>query len=72
MNKGRMTSHVRIQFVALLMLLGMGALGLMGRSRGRFRWLPVSRSWTKHRDFPAPQGATFQARWRKERGARRA
>src|SRR3954447_22413817 len=51
--------------------VGAGALGLIGRSRGRFRWLPVSRSWTKHRDFPAPQGATFQARWRKERGARR-
>ena len=48
--------------------LGMGALGLLGRSRGRFRWLPVSRSWTKHRDFPAPQGETFQAQWRRERG----
>jgi L-lactate dehydrogenase complex protein LldF len=51
--------------------LGMGTLALLGRSRGRFRWLPVSRSWTKHRDFPAPQGETFQARWRRERGGRR-
>jgi L-lactate dehydrogenase complex protein LldF len=52
--------------------LGMGALGLLGRSRGRFTWLPVSRGWTKHRDFPAPQGKTFQARWRSERGGRAA
>ena len=52
--------------------LGMGALGLIGRSRGRFRWLPASRNWTKHRDFPAPQGETFQARWRRERGGRAA
>jgi L-lactate dehydrogenase complex protein LldF len=51
--------------------LGMGGLGTIGRSRGRFRWLPLARSWTKHRDFPAPQGETFQARWRKERGGRR-
>jgi len=48
--------------------LGMGALGLLGRSRGRFTILPLARSWTKHRDFPAPQGETFQARWRRERG----
>jgi L-lactate dehydrogenase complex protein LldF len=47
--------------------LGMGALGLIGRSRGRFSTLPRARSWTKHRDFPAPQGETFQARWRRER-----
>jgi len=50
--------------------LGMGALGLLGRRRGRFRWLPLAGSWTKYRDFPAPQGETFQARWRRERGGR--
>jgi L-lactate dehydrogenase complex protein LldF len=43
------------------------ALALLGRSRGRFRWLPLARSWTAERDFPAPQGATFQAQWRKRR-----
>jgi L-lactate dehydrogenase complex protein LldF len=51
--------------------VGMGALGMVGRSRGRFRWLPLARSWTKHRDFPAPQGETFQARWKRERSGRR-
>jgi L-lactate dehydrogenase complex protein LldF len=50
----------------------MGALALAGRERGRFTWLPFSRGWTKNRDFPAPQGATFQQRWAKERGRRRA
>jgi L-lactate dehydrogenase complex protein LldF len=47
--------------------LGMGALALFG-GKGRFGWLPFAGGWTKHRDFPAPQGGTFQARWRAERG----
>jgi L-lactate dehydrogenase complex protein LldF len=34
---------------------------------GRFRWLPLASGWTRHRDFPAPQGATFQTQWRKRR-----
>jgi L-lactate dehydrogenase complex protein LldF len=50
----------------------MGVLGLAGRERGRFRWLPFTKGWTKHRDFPAPQGPTFQQRWAAERGRRRA
>ncbi|MFL5165101.1 MAG: LutB/LldF family L-lactate oxidation iron-sulfur protein [Microvirga sp.] len=49
--------------------IGVGALGRLGRSRGRFKWLLASRGWTHHRDFPAPQGTTFQARWKRERGA---
>jgi L-lactate dehydrogenase complex protein LldF len=35
-----------------------------GRRKGRFRWLPLASSWTGHRDFPAPQGPTFQAQWK--------
>jgi L-lactate dehydrogenase complex protein LldF len=42
-------------------------LALMGKARGRFRWLPLARGWTDQRDFPAPQGATFQAQWRRHR-----
>jgi L-lactate dehydrogenase complex protein LldF len=49
----------------------MGGLALLGRSRGRFGALPLAGNWTKNRDFPAPQGDTFQARWRKERARRR-
>ena len=48
------------------------AMGLAGRERGRFKWLPFTRGWTKHRDLPAPQGETFQQRWARERGRRRA
>jgi L-lactate dehydrogenase complex protein LldF len=48
----------------------MGTLGLVGRQKGRFTWLPLAKGWTKYRDFPAPQGDTFQARWRRERNGR--
>jgi L-lactate dehydrogenase complex protein LldF len=47
--------------------VGMGALALVGRTKGRFQWLPFAKGWTKNRDFPAPQGDTFQARWARER-----
>ncbi len=38
-------------------------LGAMGRRRGAFRWLPLASGWTRHRDFPAPEGRTFQQLW---------
>ncbi|WP_114945176.1 LutB/LldF family L-lactate oxidation iron-sulfur protein [Microvirga calopogonii] len=47
--------------------VAMGALSLAGRQRGRFSWLPMAKGWTKYRDFPAPQGETFQQRWKRER-----
>ncbi|MFC1456657.1 LutB/LldF family L-lactate oxidation iron-sulfur protein [Microvirga arabica] len=50
----------------------MGALTLAGRQRGRFSWLPMAKGWTKYRDFPAPQGETFQQRWKRERKGARA
>jgi L-lactate dehydrogenase complex protein LldF len=43
-------------------------LARAGRARGRFSWLPFASGWTRHRDFPAPQGGTFQAQWNRERG----
>jgi L-lactate dehydrogenase complex protein LldF len=39
-------------------------LHMAGRTRGRFRFLPLARGWTRHRDFPAPEARTFQAQWR--------
>ena len=47
-----------------------GALSLFGW-RGRFRFLPLARGWTKFRDFPAPEGSTFQAQWRREQRRRK-
>ncbi|WP_046865789.1 LutB/LldF family L-lactate oxidation iron-sulfur protein [Microvirga massiliensis] len=46
----------------------MRGLALVSRESGRLRRLPFAAGWTKCRDFPAPQGATFQERWRRERG----
>ncbi len=43
------------------------ALALFGWFTGRFRRLPLASGWTRYRDFPAPQGGTFQARWRRRR-----
>ena len=36
--------------------------GLFGR-KGRFQRLPLAASWSDWRDFPAPEGDTFQSRW---------
>jgi L-lactate dehydrogenase complex protein LldF len=55
----------RPRLYGLATALAMRALSFVGRSRGRFRWLPLASGWTRHRDFPVPQGATFQARWKK-------
>jgi L-lactate dehydrogenase complex protein LldF len=44
--------------------IAMRTLAFFGARRGRFRLLPLARGWTKHRDFPAPEGDTFQAQWR--------
>jgi L-lactate dehydrogenase complex protein LldF len=47
----------------------MRALALIGRAKGRFGWLPLAQGWTKYRDLPAPQGATFQQLWRARSGS---
>jgi len=43
--------------------LAIGLLGRMGRKRGRIARLPLAGGWTRHRDFPAPEGRTFQDQW---------
>ena len=42
----------------------MGTLGLLGRKKGRFGWLPLAAGWTTGRDMPAPEGPTFMARYK--------
>jgi len=44
--------------------LAMRAMSLIGRAKGRFGWAPMASGWTKTRDLPAPQGATFQSQWK--------
>jgi L-lactate dehydrogenase complex protein LldF len=43
------------------------ALALAGAASGRFRRLPLAHGWTEFRDFPAPQGSTFQSQWKRRR-----
>ncbi len=40
-------------------------LGLLGRRHGNFHNLPLASGWTATRNFPAPQGRTFQELWYK-------
>jgi L-lactate dehydrogenase complex protein LldF len=50
----------------------MRAMRASAGNRGRFKSLPLAGGWTRHRDFPAPQGRTFQDQWRaRKNGAAR-
>ncbi len=46
------------------------SMALLGSRKGRFSRLPLAGGWTRHRDFPAPEGRTFQDLWAKRRGQR--
>ena len=61
---------LRPRLYGLVTRIGMSALALLGRRRGRFSKLPFAGGWTNGRDFAAPQGGTFQARWAAERRAK--
>lgn len=41
------------------------------KGRGRLSSVPYAEGWTRFRDFPAPQGKTFQSQWRGPRRHRR-
>ena len=51
---------------------GMAArvLRAMAGSKGRLSRLPLAGGWTKYRDFPAPEGKTFQQLWAEEQKKR--
>jgi L-lactate dehydrogenase complex protein LldF len=47
--------------------LAMRVLANRGMDRGRFHSLPLAGGWTRHRDFPVPDGRTFQEMWAERR-----
>jgi L-lactate dehydrogenase complex protein LldF len=49
----------------LVTRVGIGLLGLLSGTRGRFRRLLFAEAWTEERDFPAPAGETFMGAWKK-------
>ena len=42
----------------------MPVLGWLGGKKGRLATGPLAGGWTRARDLPAPQGATFHAQWK--------
>jgi L-lactate dehydrogenase complex protein LldF len=58
----------RPRLYRLVTSLAMRVLHELGRRRGRFSWLPFAGGWTRYRDLPAPQGASFQAQFKRLRG----
>lgn len=45
--------------------MGMAALRVMGRGRGKLASVPLAGGWTGSRDMPAPQGDTFMAQYKR-------
>ncbi|MSO73985.1 MAG: lactate utilization protein [Alphaproteobacteria bacterium] len=55
----------RPRLYALATRLATAALKLSSGRRGRLARLPMAKGWTTTRDFPAPEGVTFRAQWRR-------
>ncbi len=51
-----------------LTALAIALLGALAPRRGALAHLPLATGWTRDRDLPAPEGGTFQARWRARQG----
>ena len=49
--------------------IAMAAMAMMAGKKGKLSALPFAAGWTKYRDMPAPEGATFQQQWRKRGGS---
>ncbi|SNY92076.1 L-lactate dehydrogenase complex protein LldF [Cohaesibacter sp. ES.047] len=52
--------------------LAMGVMKHLAPMTALMQKLPMTGAWTKHREFPAPEGQTFQQQWAKEQEKRKA
>jgi L-lactate dehydrogenase complex protein LldF len=43
---------------------------MVGNGRGSVATLPLAGAWTRHRDFPMPQGKTFHDQWKARQSAK--
>jgi L-lactate dehydrogenase complex protein LldF len=65
--KGWAFFATRPRLYGLAMGFAMRAMKLWGGRKGRFAKLPLASGWTGTRDFPVPEGKTFQAQWKARR-----
>lgn len=49
--------------------LGVALMKSLSGRKGRLKNLPGAKGWMQFRDLPAPEGDTFQARWRKQKNS---
>jgi L-lactate dehydrogenase complex protein LldF len=49
---------------------GARMLRMVGNGRGSVTTLPLAGAWTRHRDFPMPQGKTFHDQWKARQSAK--
>jgi len=61
----------RPRLYSFAMNLGVKAMALAARGKGRFGKLPLAGGWTDYRDLPAPEGGAFQQQWKAKRGGPR-
>ena len=54
----------RPRLYRLVARMGARALRYWAGSKGRAASLPLASGWTRHRDFPAPEGDTFMDLWK--------
>lgn len=55
----------RPRLYSRLTQLAVRTLSVLAGDKRRLSTLPFAGGWTKYRDLPAPEGATFQQQWRK-------
>jgi L-lactate dehydrogenase complex protein LldF len=61
----------RPKYYRLAIRMQLAALKIISAGHTKIGTLPFGGGWTKHRDFPAPEGKTFQQLWKERQEAKR-